>query len=795
MRLLFATIASLALNFAGIAQTGSLFGKIQSAKGEPLPYFSIVLEGTPYGAYTDDDGNYLISNVDQGNYTLVATGLGYNVKRNSVEIIAGKTTTLNLQLEEAGYGLNEVVVTAKTNNYTSPVQAENGKLIYNIERTIAASGSTAFDLLQRTPGITVNGEDRLLLKGNVNTNVMIDGKMTYLSPAQLTNLLKSTPSENLARIEVISNPGSQYDAAGAAGVINIVTRKSTRQGYALDLNSGVGTGRYGQTAHSLAGNIRRGRNNFYAGYTFGYKKSLLHRTSYRTVVNDGVTTNYDRSADDFSTSNNHSYKAGVDIALAKTGELNLGFNGFNNVWNRNGSGPTYYQDAAGRSDSVVNNVNKTHEPSVNNGFFVRYKTSFDSDGKSLTADADFITYRNNSFGSLGNRVNRLDGTPLQPYEELRFQQPSDINIVSYKTDLVLPVNNMIVKAGLKYSDVNIDNNFRYDSLQGKDYVYSKLLSNHFIYTEKIAAAYGAVQISKGKTTCSLGLRVEHTASDADAATAGINTKRRYLNLFPNLSVTRTFGDDNVSLSFSRRINRPAYGDLNISRYFFDKFSYYEGNPYLRAEYAWSGELSYTLNEKYIATLGYTYTQDPILSFAAMEDATGNLRLTTKNFDRKRLYNLLLIAPWQPAKWWQVQQTANLYYQDFRYPLGDRFVNLQQAVVDLAMNNQFQMAKETRVEMNIHYTSPSPDGVYIVKQFFSVDAGVQQSLFDKKGTVRLSFTDLFRTTRYWGYLIDEAGQMRYDHRGDSRRINLALTYRIGGKLSAGKDRKLEEQQRL
>lgn len=270
---------------------------------------------------TDSLGVYQFSNVPAGNYFIKASATGMMDAYASVLLVQGDT---NLRVDamiiyNSINTLSEVQVTAQV----KPVELKQGKIIYNVEKSITASGSSAFEILRKMPGINVGQDENIMLKGNANVNVMLDGKMTYLPPQQLSNLLKSMPAESISSIEISSNPSSEFDAAGNAGIINIITRKSNRDGYALDVSAGAGTGRYPQTTESISGNIKTKRFNVFGSYTYNYKKSYLNRTSYRVIENDGETTIYDRHSFDPEKTSNHNYKAGIDFYVNKNNQLSF----------------------------------------------------------------------------------------------------------------------------------------------------------------------------------------------------------------------------------------------------------------------------------------------------------------------------------------------------------------------------------------------------------------------------------------------------------------------------------------
>ena len=227
---------------------------------------------------TDQSGMYHFEKVPSGTYNIQATFIGLKSVVSSSFQLKGKLITIMGDLVMAPENQLLKTVTVVAANKT--IESKDGKLVYNIDKSISASGSNAFDMVRRTPGITVDADENISLKGSAGVNIMVDGKMTYMTSGQLTTYLKSLPAENLNRIEVITTPSSEYDAAGNAGVINIVTKKMNKEGYALNFTGNGGAGRYVQTTDGLVGNIRTKTFNFFGSYTYNYNKSQPHELSH-----------------------------------------------------------------------------------------------------------------------------------------------------------------------------------------------------------------------------------------------------------------------------------------------------------------------------------------------------------------------------------------------------------------------------------------------------------------------------------------------------------------------------------
>jgi len=742
---------------------------------------------------TDSAGHFSFI-VSAGNYSVNVSAIGceahstsiFSVKKDNPEM-----TLPDIQLHTQVKTLKDVSVTATK----KAMEASAGKLVLNVDQSAASAGSSALELLQRTPGITVDQNDNLLLKGSASVNVMIDGKMTYLSGQQLSNTLKGMPAENISKIEVITNPSAQYDAAGNTGIINIITKKSNKLGYAANLTAGIGFGRYVLTTENITGNIKTKHFNFFGSFGYDFRHNYKREYSAQTSSNNNITTDYNSEATDIVKSYYYSYKAGADIYVSPKHQLGFVVSGTIDDWSRNVNGPTILSDSSGRKTATVLNRTIAIEPYYNNTYNINYQFKPDTTGKILTADANYISFRNNSDGYIGNQSFDNFGDSTQPYQKLLYHQPSNIDIRSVKADMEYPVFSYKLKAGLKYSSVTINNNFHYDSLVDNELKFAESLSDHFIYTENIAAAYTSLSRQWKRTGIEIGLRAEHTSSDGNSINTGIDTKRNYTNLFPNLSVDQQLDKYNrLSIAVSRRINRPGYASLNPVRYFIDKFDYYQGNPYLKPEQSWLVSLSYSWLDKYIATVSYNRTNN-FMSQIARIDSSGVLIQNLANYSYSGLYDMTLIVPVRMYSFWNISTVTDIGY--LYYPIL-RLTGAQTAsklYVDAAVNQTFSIPKLGTIELMAHYTSPELYGIYITKHFLSVDGGVKAAIMKKKMDVKCAFTDIFHTSRYWGNSFVNTVQYNYTTIRDSRRLRISLTYHLGGKLSGGKSHSIDEEKRL
>lgn len=737
-------------------------------------------------------GNFIFQ-VTAGNFYIDVFFEGYGHYKSNVFNVSGDKENITMPLiilQQQAKMLKDVTVTAAKKE----LEVSSGKFILNVEQSASVSGTSAFELLQRTPGIAVDQNENLLLRGSAAVNVMLDGKMTYLSAQQLGNMLKSMPAENITRIEVITTPSAKYDASGNTGIINIITKKSNKQGYAANLSTGLGVGHYLLNTETFTGNIKTGKLNLFGNLGYDFRHSYTTKAS-RQIVNGDSIAVYDKHIIDLIQSYYYSYKVGLDVYISKKQQAGFVCTGSIDDWSRDAAGPTYLLEKNGQTNATVQNHTVAKEPYYNNIYNINYQLTPDTTGKTITVDADYILYRNNSDGYIANGMFDKYGFALHPYQQLLYHQPSNIDIRSIKTDLEYPVAGLELKAGLKYSSVTSKNNFRYDSLINNIYIFSPSLSDTFIYKEKIAAAYLSVARRLKNTSVELGMRVEHTFSDGNSITTGTETKATYTNLFPSVAIDQKLnGNNKLSLSISHRINRPSYANLNPVRFFSDKYSYYQGNPYLKPEKSWVVSLSYTFLDKYIATLNYNRTTDFIAQGARL-DSSGILVSNISNYTNSGVMYLMLAVPFKIRAFWNISTITDVAYNYYPIIQLASVQNVSKLSVNVRVNQTYNIPTFGVFDLTASYNSPTLNGVYLTRYYLSVDGGFKKSLIKNKLDLKISFADIFHTSRYWGYSINNTVGYNYNFIKDSRRARLTLTYHIGGKLSSGKLHKTEEENRL
>jgi outer membrane receptor protein involved in Fe transport len=682
--------------------------------------------------------------------------------------------------------LNAVNITA-----SKPlIEQKIDRTVMNVEGSVLAAGNSALEILERAPGVTVDKDDNISLQGKQGVTVMINDKLTYLSAAQLANLLRSTDGNTIKSIEIITNPSAKYDAAGNSGIINIQLKKNTQSGTNGSLNLTGSYGTYPKNNTSLSINHKQGKLNVFSNISRGDNERARLLEIKRTVIdNNGNTTYFDQSTFMPNTNYFNNYRVGADYDLTTMHTIGFIVNGYfngsrdaNDNINRIGTTPAT-TDSYQQTSSALNGSYK------NFAFNLNDRLKIDTNGQALSIDLDHSRFNNNNNAEYNTNFYTGNGSAAQPSLSLRNQTPSTITIYTAKADYTYPITKTFkFEAGVKYSDVKTDNMLNAQILSGDNYVNDPARTNHFIYNEKIAAGYLNLSKTYNKTSVQLGLRAENTTSNGNLVTTGQVVAREYLNFFPSVFINHNLAaKHNIGLSYSRRIDRPGYGNLNPFIYYLDQFTYSQGNPFLKPQYTNNYELKYTYNKTINVSLGYSQTKDVMSQVLLTNTTTKVTYQTDLNLQTQNNYNASINSPYTIAKWFTGNINLTSFYMQFK---ADNLLG--------ASYNGGRFAYQAKISQNItfagfraeileNYQSSLVYGLYLVKPQYSIDAGISRAFADKKINLKLSVSDIFDMRRNDVNSVFQANNIYIRQKNETRIARLTFTYNFGNSSIKSRNR--------
>ncbi|WP_375437201.1 TonB-dependent receptor domain-containing protein [uncultured Hymenobacter sp.] len=775
---------------------------MRSVAGTAIDYATVTLHRAADSTvvkteFSDFSGAFRFERPTEGRYRVSAAQMGFvRYWSEPFALPAGGSLTLpGITLQHsAATALKEVQVVGQKPLF----ERLPDRTVVNVEGSTLAAGNTTLDVLSRAPGVTVDGNDNLALRGRQGLLVLIDGKRQPMTGAELADYLRALPADQLKSIELITNPPAKYDAQGSAGIIAINLKKDQRLGTNGALNASYGRTQYNKFTTGFSGNHRRKSLNIFTSANYTRRRGFGIRNTYRyfydslnaeapsVLQSTSDQRNRIQSSDHFLI-----YKIGADLNLAKKTVLGGAINGFavpNPRPNGTGVNTSTFYDAAGQMTDYYTALSRTEgfNPNVAGNLSFKHTFSHGATGSpELTADVDYANYythrlqRQTTFFELSGR----------PTTTLTGDQTGELIIRAVKADYtqaLSPKTNL--EAGAKASQVSSDNDVLFENTVNEITTVDLGRTNRFTYDEVITAGYVNLTHTFTKLNVQAGLRGEQTIMEGRQQIADNNFRRDYYQLFPSAGLKYTLNDQHeLSTSLSRRINRPSYRQLNPFRFVIDPTTSGKGNPDLRPETSYNVELTHTFKQKFTTGLSFSVTQNPITDVAQPESDTSTVSQYV-NLTRQQYGALTLTAPLTPAKWWNIYNNVVLYYIHYQGSLVGTALNRGRAACSLSSNSTFTFGKGWSAELNGTYESRQRVGFFVFEPFGQVGLGVQKAVWEKRGNVKLAATDIFYTSplravsRYNNY------QENLFLRRDSRAVTLSLSWKLGNDNTTATNRR-------
>lgn len=765
--------------FLSVAQAQTITGTVTSDSGVAIPYAAVTLTSVLDGSLikatiTTEEGTFEIDGVFPTEFMLKVSSIGYADYQTSLTNEKDKLNLGTLILEDAAESLEGVTVTAEK----PMVQVLADKTVFNVENTINATGTSAFELLRKAPGVIVDNNGGFIVEGKSGVQIFIDGKQSVLQGEDLTNYLESLQATDIEAVEIITQPSSKYDAAGNAGIINIKLKRDKSLGTNGTYSSGLTNGDFARYNSSLTFNNRGKKGNLYGTYSNRFGKNTgfinLFRTQSGTQFDAETNSVYDR--------NSNNLKLGYDYYVNDKHTIGAIFNGnFNNSFNTNNTTTPIRAVDAQQLDSVLVALNQTDNTSYNINANLNYRY-VDTLGYTVNMDLDFGKYNSDRNAFQPNTYLSGDESEVLT-ERITFQQtPIDISIATLKIDYEQNFLKGKLGLGVKLAYVNTDNTFDFLNQLGGVNVLDLSQSNQFEYTENVNAAYFNYNRKWGKWNLQLGLRMENTISEGRLESAQVTenerVERNYTDFFPSGGLTYQLNQKNqFALTYSKRIQRPNYQSLNPFEYKLDELSFSKGNPFLQPQYTDNIKLSHTFNYRLTTSLSYSYISDFFARVTVAEGESTSF-LTTLNVADQETINLGISYPKKIYEWWNLYFSLNAYISDYK-PTSPEFLAVKQETLSFYAQNTFTISKDFKMEVSGWYSSPSIwGGTYETASLGSLNIAFQKKFFDNKVTGRLAFNDILYTIPWRG--TTQFGELFINGTGgsDSRQVAFSFTYDFG-----------------
>jgi len=763
-----------------LAQDGGMIsGIVKNKQGEALSFANVsllapdssVIENT----FSDSIGAFrMAKKAAAGKYLIKVIRLGYLPYYSDANIIdAG--LVLHISLSENKQELKEVSVSASKQLF----EKKTDRIVFNVENSIVLSGENLIDILKQSPGVVVDGKENIMVNGKTGVEFMIDDKLVYMSGEQLSNYLRSFSASNIKSIEIITNPSTKYDAAGTAGIINIVTKKKRNKGLNGDLNVTGFQGKYAGYTGSLNLNYKRDKINLLCSFNSNDWTFMSDQQQSRQINDATIPITFQQSSfmknPDFS----NDLKLGLDWDLERNQSLSI------SVWGLSAQYPgssiqvsnAYKQASPSALDSYTISKDFGTEPVQMIEANVHYTKDFDTSGRKLSIDYVFTAVNDHASANYAFSYFNPDGSVLKPAQYLNANNPSQNNINVFKADYAVPVGSIgKLEMGLKASFISNDNNNIFSQGNGNIFVVDSTKTNHFVYTENINALYLNWSKEAGDNSFQAGLRAEQTNSNGNSVSIAYTFKRSYIDLFPSAGFQHSFNDNNqLSFSYSRRISRPDYSELNPFLYYLDAYAYQQGNPFLRPELADVFEVGYVFQKKYSITYNFSSAHDVNYDASIQNDTTKVLINSPINLGHSYNHAVVFTIPIEATKWWHIDGNYGLSYNIYIGTIQNTSLDRSAGSFTVNISNNFKLPHSYSFQLSGYYHAPSIRGYENFAENYNISAGFKKQVLKGKGTLKLALTDIFYTQRDYVTVNFDNQQRSSLQQYDSRKLRLSFIY--------------------
>ena len=735
--------------------------------------------------FTEQNGtfSFSVSNVDT--FYVSVNQLGYQNYISEPYIFSSSNNDIKLQdivLRFSNNKLSEVTIVSSV----PLIERKLDKSILNPDALISAAGLTAWELLSKAPGVITEDNGVVKLKGRSGTAVFVDDKPTYLSGVDLESYLKSIAASQVKQIEVITNPSAKYDASGSGGIINIVLKKNKTKGVNGSFSTNYGQGRYPKSSNSFNLNLNGKKVSFFSSIGNNYQSFFQDLNIYRRYKNPDLSTKSLFNQNTYIKVNNQSYNArlGLDYYINKSTTLGVSLKSLMNFSQISKYNKAELLDSSEIISNYVYADNSENLKFNNLTANVNVRHQFDSLGKQLSADIDYVTYSTYSDQIFLNDVKLPDATVVYQ-DKQNGKLPSQIDIAALKIDYENPLKNSAkLDLGFKSSYTKTDNEAIYTITQNDVTQDNYNLSNHFKYNEMINSLYGNVTKSYSKIDIQAGLRFESTILNGyqlgNLLKPSSTFNRTYHNLFPTLYLSYkldSLSNNVLILSYGKRVNRPFYKDLNPFVRPLDKYTYYAGNPYVQPTFSHNVSLSHSYKNYITTSVSYSNIVDNIQE--TIEINNGVYYARPGNIGSSEQYNLSIESAIPFAKWLSTSIYSELVYSHFKSKLYNQTLDATGTYWFINATNSFNFKKGWSAEISGQYISDFIDSQFSFGDYGFINLGLQKKVLKDKGNLKFSLTDVMYTNTIRGRINNlDLTDARWKSLLDTRVASITFNYRFG-----------------
>ncbi len=735
-----------------------------------------------YSGATDASGIIEFMDLNSGKYRVLASQTGHEDGYSQwIDLEKNISFSDIIILKTKSRLLRDVSVISKR----PLIQFLPDKIIINPEANITNAGATVMDILEKSPGITVGKDGSIIMKGNPAVTVLIDGKPTQLSGADLQAYLSGISASQIDVVELIENPGAKYEASGNAGIINIKTKTNRQKGFNGSLNLSVGQGFYPKTGNTINLNYRNGKLNWFLNYGIRASKEMQKLYTLRRYFNSNQEDSVLLEQPNFSKNSalGNNLKTGFDFFVSKQTTLGLVFTG--GIFDRNARSfnTINWMDPNYHIDSSINTSGENNLEFKRGGVNLNVKHKI-AESSELTAYLDYVKFAINGDQNYETQLVAPGSIKLAT----KGSTPSRLNIVTAKVDYSRRFKQFLLESGLKTAINKTNNLADYYFYDNNNWQPDLSRSNHFLYDEKISAAYASVDAEKGKWHWQVGLRYEFTSYKAhqlgNAVVKDSAFKKNYGSLFPTAFVSyKTDSNNMFTFRLGRRIDRPPFQNLNPFLTTLNKYTYEGGNPYIKPQYTWNFALAHTYKQMLTTEFSFSYLRDYFSQIFIIDSNSSNVNkniiiYTRGNVGSFQNFGITETFQYPVTKWWNLTAVAVFNYKIIKGVVWAP-IKAEVGQLNVSLNNQFQLKKGWGFELSGYFQTKSQiDLQEWLKPQGELDLGVSKQIMKNKGSLKLSVRDITYFQNYSGYSTFQNAHEPFTVKWDTRVVRLSFSWRFG-----------------
>jgi len=782
---------------------GAIKGTVTDDKKIPLPSVIIRLKRLPDSTFyktatTGLSGNFIVDALPRGNYVVQADLVGYKTAVKSGLSITPTDSLADagvLTLSPSSTTLREVSVTAQA----PMIEKQIDKTVVNVDQNIANTGTNALELLKKLPGVQVAPDGTITLNGKSGVNVTLDGKTTFLSADDLSNLLTNTPSSDIQKIEIMTNPSAKYDAEGTGGIINIIRKKNSKSGLNGSLTESFGQGYYSRYNSSLVLNYKTDKYNLYLNNSYSYSKGIYLNDVTSDIMNGNALSSEQVSTNSSTTLNKaYNSSAGLDLYLSKKTTLTLTGSVSDRGYNNNLTSTMTIADSNRNKTGSENFSALNADKPFNFTTGVQLLHKLDTTGRAWSADADYSDYRYRP-GQYNTTNNYDPSGKFLSQDNVFIDEQRALHIFGARVDYVQPLpGNGKLETGLKSSYVKTFNNSTYYNQLGGQNVIDSALSEYDINSENINAAYVNFNRQYRRLTVQAGLRAEQTVMKGQQLFTNAVVDQNYFELFPTVFLNYKLNDQNtLNFQFGRRVDRPDYHELVPFRRPLSPTIYFEGNPNLKPDLNWHTEITWSWQNTFFITAAYDIDRNYLRTLYYLDSNKTTITRMPTNIQGAHSWNVDISYNKELAKWFTTNTSATFYQNLFNgnadgFSLDDPGF----ATIDFVTNNSFRCSDKLSAEADFEYESKRQFVGSVFGAYSILSLALKQKLFNDQGSITINANNVLNTESRGAtdhYLnLNQYGYSYFY----SRAVIVTFNYRFGtGKVAKTQSKSgSEEEQR-